>query len=280
MAFTVVEAWDGYQLTGGENPQVAARYIVTGTDADVNASDSAAYAAAIAVVPATANSLPLVTLQVERLLKDAGKAIWTASATYRATRTGSPQSRELDVPDTIIDQYSTGGRQETIRQGTPIDSTSRSGATIPDYGGLINVTDQGVEGVEVVAPKLVWTRTKTFAAGEWDASLRSNLALLTGSVNNASFEGWAAGELLLVSTSASQRNSGVWEVTYTIEVSRNQTGIVIADFDAINKDGWDYLWVLYAKTEDATADTVVRTPIAAYVDRVYPRRDFALLEMT
>jgi len=42
------------------------------------------------------------------------------------------------------------------------------------------------------------------------------------------------------------------------------------------KKGWDYLWVRYADDlEDG--ETLVKKPIAAYVEKVYERKDFGLL---
>lgn len=47
------------------------------------------------------------------------------------------------------------------------------------------------------------------------------------------------------------------------------------DITGINKKGWEYLWVRYADAEDTSAKVLVKEPIAAYVEQVYPYGNFA-----
>jgi hypothetical protein len=44
-----------------------------------------------------------------------------------------------------------------------------------------------------------------------------------------------------------------------------------------SKKGWEYLWVRYADEEDAGSSTLVKKPVAAYVERVYEEGNFAAL---
>ena len=43
----------------------------------------------------------------------------------------------------------------------------------------------------------------------------------------------------------------------------------------IDKEGWHYLWVRFADDEDNAAKTLIKKPIAAYVERVYEYGSFA-----
>jgi len=75
--------------------------------------------------------------------------------------------------------------------------------------------------------------------------------------------------------SGSKRGQEDWEITFRFAASPNVTGLVIGDIRGINKKGWEYLWVRYTDDEDAAAKTLVKRPIAAYVEQVYPYGDFS-----
>ncbi len=48
----------------------------------------------------------------------------------------------------------------------------------------------------------------------------------------------------------------------------------------IDKEGWHYLWVRFTEDEDTNARTLIKRPISAYVEQVYPYGDFALLGLS
>ncbi|RMF94392.1 MAG: hypothetical protein D6741_12675, partial [Planctomycetota bacterium] len=115
-----------------------------------------------------------------------------------------------------------------------------------------------------------------------DASLvtdayKATLYNLTGTVNNATFRNFAAGEVLFMGASGSKRGPGDWEITFRFAASPNVTGLTIGEITGINKNGWDYLWVAYADDVDDAAKELIKKPIAAYVERVYRYTDFSLL---
>lgn len=101
------------------------------------------------------------------------------------------------------------------------------------------------------------------------------LFYLTGRVNHAPFKGFAAGEVLFLGASGSQRGQEDWEVTFSFAASPNVTGLAVGQITGIAKKGWEYLWVRYEDAVDA--HTLVKQPAAAYVEQVYPYGDFALL---
>ena len=50
-----------------------------------------------------------------------------------------------------------------------------------------------------------------------------------------------------------------------------------ADVSTRSNQGWQYLWVRFIDDEDATAKALIKRPIAAYVEQVYPYGNFANL---
>jgi hypothetical protein len=104
---------------------------------------------------------------------------------------------------------------------------------------------------------------------------KAALFALTGSVNNAAFRGFAAGEVLFLGASGSQRGQDDWEITFRFAASPNVTGLTVGSITNIDKRGWDYLWVRYADMEDTTAKALVKRPVAVYVEQVYPFADLS-----
>jgi len=100
---------------------------------------------------------------------------------------------------------------------------------------------------------------------------------LTGKVNDAAFKGLAAGECLFLGASGSKRGEEDWEITFRFAASLNRTGISVGSITGIAKKGWEYLWVRYADVEDAGSNTLVKQPVAAYVEQVYEYGNFAAL---
>jgi hypothetical protein len=96
-------------------------------------------------------------------------------------------------------------------------------------------------------------------------------------VNNSAFKGFAAGECLFLGAAGTKRGGGDWEIGYRFASSPNVTGLTVGDITGINKKGWEYLWVRYADAEDAAAKALVKKPIAAYIEQVYPYGDLNAL---
>ena len=106
-----------------------------------------------------------------------------------------------------------------------------------------------------------------------NGAYKATLFGLTGRVNNAGFKGFAAGEVLFLGASGSQRGEEDWEITYRFAASPNVAGLTIGDITGINKKGWEYIWVRYADAEDEKV--LVKQPIAVYVEKVYDEGNFA-----
>jgi hypothetical protein len=165
-----------------------------------------------------------------------------------------------------------------------LQKIARTGKTAKDFKGAINVTDGGVEGVDVLIPYLNYTVNYTFAPTDIDAAYLQILRATVGKQNNGIFHGFAAGELLLTRVSGSTRpnpadpSTDAWDVSFGFSVSENATEIDLGSGIVIpTKNGWDYLWVYYEKDIDTTNNFVNPVPVSAYVERVYKQATFGLL---
>lgn len=204
--------------------------------------------------------------------------IWVGRATWAA-----PGGNEFEQPAGSF-QLSfdiTGQSTRVTHARAHINRYSRASTddVTPDYKGAINVQeDDSVEGTDILVPYFSYTLTKTFSnatiAGGWVL----NTARIVGSVNLATFHGFAAGELLLYRVSGQQRADGNWDVTFGFAVSFNETSLSVGDeITGIVKDGWDYLWVYYGKRDDTVTNQTHKRPVGAYVERLYRRTAYATL---
>jgi hypothetical protein len=211
-------------------------------------------------VPAAYQGLALTSWGAEPI----GENIWKGHARYE-----------------LLDSewsFDTGGGTAKFTQsyGT-IASYAPVGMTAPDFQGAIGVSDDAVEGVEIESPKYDWTETKVWADADVSDAYKDAIYQLTGSMNNASFRGKAAGECKFKGATGSKRGNGLWTITYHFSASPNVTGASYGGITGIDKLGWDYLWFRYASFTDAAANCLIKKPIAAYVERVCLIGDFSTL---
>ena len=101
------------------------------------------------------------------------------------------------------------------------------------------------------------------------------MARLTGTVNDAAFKGFDAGEVLFLGASGSQRGDQDWEIAFNFAANENVTGISVGDITGIDKQGFHYLWVRYVEVEDQ--NHLTKRPEYVYVEQIYQPRDFSLL---
>ncbi|NBW14852.1 MAG: hypothetical protein EBR82_43315 [Caulobacteraceae bacterium] len=151
-------------------------------------------------------------------------------------------------------------------------------STAPSMNGAIGVDGSSVNGVDIVVPALTWTETYDVPSTYVTSGYIRGLAGLTGSVNNASFRGFDAGEVLFVGCSGSQewdeeKGNGPWTLSFKFVASPNVTNQKIGDITGVEKKGHEYLWVRY---EDAvSSNDLVKRPRSVYVNRVYRDGNFS-----
>ena len=183
----------------------------------------------------------------------------------------------LDISD-IESGYKGGG---TMHRNQSLKTVSKVPNDAPDFNGAIEVDNEGnVNGVDVTMPVLNFTETHTMAGSRVTTSYKKSVAALTGTVNRSSFRGFAAGEVLFLGASGQKRSkkaSAPWEITFRFAVSPNQSSLSVGKLKVSNKKGWDYLWVRYADKVADNKKNVIKEPVAAYVEQVYPEGDFGNL---
>ena len=259
MPITVHEKWESRETTEGENPSIDLAYIVRGTDSDLTAKS-----ALMAATPVFYDGLVRQSLHIQRIAQD----IWEGSVRYG----------QLQPPETgdSTYQFDTGGGTQHITQSlATVGRYAPPGKVAPDFRGAIGVTHDNVEGVDITVPVCHFSETHYIASALVTGGYKATLFALTGKVNGAAFRGFSPGEVLFLGASGSKRGQDDWEITFRFAASPNVSGLQLGNITGINKKGWEYLWVRYADDEDAAAKVLVKKPIAAYVEQVYPYGDFS-----
>lgn len=222
---------------------------------------------------------PLNRLHAESYrLEYLGDEAWQLEATY--TSQGAEDDQEQD-PLKRSRSFETGGATQHITQGL---AENRYGTNAPNQQGAIAVSSDSVNGVDIVVPQLNWTETYDVPHRYVTTDYVKTLHRLTGTVNDDTFRGFAAGEVLFLGGSGSQqwdedKGDGPWSLSYKFAASPNagaQQGtpaLTIGSISGIEKKGHEYLWILYEN--DVNEDTLIKKPQAVYVNQVYRETDFA-----
>lgn len=266
MAVTCTENIDSRQLTDAQSAELT--YTIRGT-----ADEAAALASLKATAPATFSGLKRQPVSVEPVHVDTVRAdtcVWTGTATYAPFEHDDPPATGESVFN-----FDTGGGTQHVTQS--LQTIGKFPGTAPDFKGAIGVTHDNVEGVDITVPVYTFSETHYLAAATVTTAYKTTLFGLTGKANSAAFKGLAAGECLFLGASGSKRGTEDWEITFRFAGSPNKTGLSVGPISGISKKGWEYLWVRYADVEDAASHTLVKQPVAAYVEKVYENGDFSAL---
>ena len=258
MAVTVYEKWDSRETTIAEDSSVDLRYVIRGTD-----DDAAANSALLAASPVLYGGLVRQSAHTERIAEDA----WEGSVRYGM----------LEPPETGDSSFSfdTGGGTQHITQSLATVGAYSASGPPPNFKGAVGATRDSVEGVDITVPVYNFSETHYIDAVLVTGAYKSALFSLTGTVNNAPFRGFAAGEVSFLGAAGSKRGQDDWEISYRFAASPNVVGLVVGDITGIAKRGWEYLWVRYQDAEDTDAKMLVKRPVAVYVEQVYPYGNFA-----
>jgi hypothetical protein len=159
-------------------------------------------------------------------------------------------------------------------------STMAGGA--PDHEGAIAVDGQGnVNGVDLDFPTYTWTETHILPDSSVTNAYKGALyAVANSPVNNASFKGFAAGEVKFMGVEGSQRGKGGdWELNFKFAASPNSTSIEVGDITGIVKKGWEILWMYFEESVATMGSDKARAVKArdVYVHQVYKSSDFSTM---
>lgn len=274
MATRVEEAYSEREQTinaKGEVTEIEIPYLVF----EAADEDAALAAARTKAASRTVSGMVLDEVEVtERVNKDT----WKVKAIYKDEDSDDPDEPDEDEEPTSF-AFDTGGG--TMHRNQSLKTVSKVPNDAADFNGAIEVDNEGnVNGVDVTMPVLNFTETHTMNGSRVTTSYKKSVAALTGTVNRSGFRGFSAGEVLFLGASGTKRSkkpNAPWEITFRFAVSPNQSGLQVGKLKVSQKKGWDYLWVRYADKVADNKKNVIKEPIAAYVEQVYPDGDFGNL---
>jgi hypothetical protein len=253
----IIEKFDSREATVGiDSPSVDLQFMVLGTELDAEVR-----ALVQATLPLTYGNLVFQNYHIAHQ----GGGVWEVTARY-----GKLEPKEAGQSSYSFD---TGGGNQKITQS--LETVASYGDDPPDFQGAIGVSTDSVEGTDITIPVFNFTETHYIPIALVTGAYKTTLFYLTGRVNHAPFKGFARGEVLFLGASGSQRGTEDWEIAFKFAASPNATDLKVGGITGIEKKGWEYLWVRYADAEDE--ETLIKQPVAAYVERVYEYGNFALL---
>lgn len=213
-----------------------------------------------------------------------GRNNWEVTASYTI------QAQDLNNPTDQMAafQFDTGGGTQRIRQSLKVmHAVTNNGKPAPDYGGLIGVNGDRVEGVDVPLPQFRFSITGHLPQSMVTLSYVQTIHNLTGKVNNAPFKGFAKGEVLFLGAKGGWRGREKAEMQFDFAVSPNVQNFRVADGTpwqlppagdpALAKEGWWYADVLYQDATDAGAKRLGKRPWCLYLHRIFEYGNFSLL---
>ena len=270
---TISERATSRRSTMSESPSVDLEYVIDGTFDDFQVKGLM-----LSTAPTSYDGLPLNSITIKPMERP---DLWEATASY--AKKDKDGEDDADPEDKLAFSFDTGGGSMKITQALEqtafqtADAAFGAAAAPPDFGRAINVSSNNeVDGVDIVIPKLSWQETHTFPSSAITTDWVRDLARNTGKTNEDSFRGFAPGEVLFLGASGNYSDRHV-AVTYKFEASENMEDQNVGGLIVDEKRGHDYLWCHYFEKEDPDAKELVPNVGAIYVAKVYESFSFSAL---
>lgn len=261
MALTIYEAFPSRETTTGEKPSVVTKWILLGTRDDQLARQFLS-----AWTPTVYSSLLRESLHLEETAPET----WECEVKYGTKKDPEKGDWKWEFDTTGATQKITQSKQNIHNYGLP-------GKQAPDFKGAIGVTDDSVEGCEIIVPQFKWSETHQLDAAvvTWDYS--QVLYRMTGTTNSVAFRGFQANQVLFngAKGSRSGKNPDLVEMTFSFAAGIHADNLVVGEINAISKKAWEYLWVRYGTVDDYAAKKLVKRPTSVHIERVYDEANFA-----
>lgn len=214
--------------------------------------------------------------------------IWFADVTWETFR---PTKNDQPGYEEVI-RGSTSGATTRLRQAINHVRSYDKDGVINDpakiHDGALNVerTSSGMKygEIDVSSRQLEFSIEYAFAPGTIDFTYINTLYQLTATVNDSSFRGLEAGEVLFLGAEFDLSNVNDEKLTYNFAASPNVSNFKIGAINgtggiSITKKGWEYLWTEHAINPKVAADATKQMKaklLAAHVEQVYYEGDFSL----
>lgn len=267
MTITIYEKWASPRL-GEYSAEFETQLF--GTDDYITALSEAQSA-----IPLTFFNGTVLLYRTELKIDRAAEEIWNVSITYGTPQEQQSQSNQFGSESDFNQQFEIGGGTQRITHAneTVQKYTNAGPGTGVGFGEAINVTESGVEGVDIIVPTLSFSETRNFVASEMPA-LRAILFGLCGRTNSAPFLGFDVGEVLYAGASGGLTGGNTFgDVTHKFIASPNLADITVGNINGISKKGHEYLWIFSVEELDPGTNTVRIYPKQATVVRVYDAAD-------
>jgi hypothetical protein len=169
-------------------------------------------------------------------------------------------------------QLDTSGGSEHVTQS--LATIARYG-NAPDCQGAVNFDGESVQGTDIMARRFAWNEQYRISQAYFTTAYQLTLFDLTYSVNNATFRGLAAGQVMFMGASAARQGNHPVEITYYFEASPNKYNYSVGSISVTQKRGWEYQSVRYLKEE--SGNRIIEKPDGVYIEQMYEWGDFSRL---
>ena len=170
--------------------------------------------------------------------------------------------------------WDTTGHTEHITQafGTTVRP---QGQDTPEVSDAINVSGDGVQGLDVVRPALRYSETWIVpAAMALSGEFVTAVYTLTGTVNAQAFRYFDPGEALFMGARTQWQGGDPFvAVTFDFECRPNNENYYVNGITGVSKEGWQYLWIMYEQEVDGSR--LVKMPKYAFVQDVYEKKNWS-----
>ena len=236
------------------------------------ANEAEAYV--IATAPATLTTHDGVDMRIESMeltADDSRETVWTAVLDYSSIPRKEPAEENSETVSFDISAQTT-----TVTHSLSTTNSYAASGTAPDFkqGIAYDGESKKFNGAERMVEAFSFSITKIHANSAITNAYVQSLRDAAFRWNSATFRGMAAGECLFAGASGAPRDADTYSITYKFLSSKNATGLAIGGVTGIAKLGWDHLWVLTEKQNDATGKFLTPRPKAVYVERLYTSVDF------
>jgi len=205
----------------------------------------------------------------------------SGTATPPPPEDGEPDLEEEDVR---LKQHNFTQSLENVTEytnlvGPTLYYTDDSGTAGPPTEPVRGIHPRGetgeFEGVSVRRPIGSYVISYFPSAERATQAYLNSVKALVGSVNNSTFQGYTAGEVLFISAQGSGFNDKNFDLQFTFEIRENKINQTIQKLDGstlqFDVDGHDYSWVYYEEIVDG--ETIKQNPVQVIVEELYPRAD-------
>jgi hypothetical protein len=244
-------------------------YRVTDTQDEATAAGLIA-----ATIPATITLGGITLYPYTLTMTREGATAWIGEYLFKSFQ--YPAVGEIEI------EFDTDGGTAKVTQAVShLGDYAPSGVTAPNFGGLINVTPEGVEGFDAEIPAFNFIYHATFTSASLTQSYSLAVAGITKTVNSATWHGFAAGTVFFGGL-AGRVKRGADQTTLSYKFRFEPIDAARTDANSISlpdRSAFDPLWYSQTREIDTSSGRLVRKSASAHIDRVYGFSDFSALAL-